>query len=336
MAARDNKAAFTAYPAAPDGNANFAGPLHGGQIDLSTGQIDWILPLGKDYNDFSIVYDMAIAANGDVIFAAVGYGALLLGEGIGQFDGVIASFSSSGVKRFAKRLEIFDVEPSPSERPHFVSSKIITDDVIRVQTGFYVTKPNQPTFTAVHLFSFALDGSQTYRVEVPEVPDSYGSYAWAIPDGSLWVYHHPGPLYHYSKGGDILDTFTLPTDEFDIRAHIPMGPSFGLVNATTKGVTNELYRFEIGSPLVPVFHESTPESVHAASFNQTLDLSKAYFYEMGYSGLVHRFSTIDAQGNRGPVTAIGGVSHQFELFDEGGGVFFRIVDGGTEWITQRF
>ncbi|HRI68907.1 MAG TPA: hypothetical protein PK156_31975, partial [Polyangium sp.] len=42
MAARGNKVAFSAYPVPPQGSTNAGAPLYGGQLDLTTGNLDWI------------------------------------------------------------------------------------------------------------------------------------------------------------------------------------------------------------------------------------------------------------------------------------------------------
>lgn len=333
-AARGNKVAFSAYPTKPEGEADLGAPLQAGQIDLTTGNLDWIVPLGTSMYDFRYSYDMTLTPQGDVIFAAMGYGTMFVGEGGYHDDGFLAVLDSSGKQRFGKRLEIWDTPPTIPERPTFVNARIIADDVLRVNTGFYVTPPGQPTYTAIHLFSFTLDGTQMYRKEVPTVPETYNTHTWPVADGTAWVYHFPGLAYRYSKDGEILDTLEIDKG-IDMRGFIAMGSTFGLLNFTTKGMTNELHRFDLElTQFVPLFNEPTPPQFHAASFRQTLGFAKTYFYEMGYDGLSHRFSTIDANGNRGPVTTVAGVTHQFTLFDDGIGVFFRLDDAGTEFIAQ--
>jgi hypothetical protein len=333
MAARGNKVAFVAYRTLPKGGADFGTPQQAGQIDLVTGNIDWLVPLGNAQYDYYLTYDMAIAPNGDVIIAASGYGELLLGDKLGQFDGFIASFDTNGNKRFAHRFEIHDVEPSIADRPHFVGAKIVTDDVIRVCTGFYVTPPGQATFTAVHLFSFTTEGTQTYRKEVPKEPGGYYTHVYPVADDSWWVYHAPAPYYRYSKDGSVINTLVPPADAI-MMGFAPMGLTSGLINLTTKGMTNELHHFDVEIPLVPLFNEPTFPQFHAAAIRQTLGFAKTYFIESAYNGASHRFATIDAQGHRGPVTTLEGITHQFALFDEGLGVFFRATDSGTEWIVQ--
>ncbi len=337
MASRGNKVAFSAYPELTKGGADFGAPLHAGQIDLETGKLDWLFPLGTTFDDFYMTFNMAMAPNGDVIFAAKGYGTTLVGAGGYQHDGFVAVFDTFGTKRFAKRLEIWDAPPPIDNRPNFVSATIIADDVIRITTGFYVTPPGQPTFTAAHLFSFSPEGTQSYRQEVPQVPDSYSTYAYPVVDDSLWVYHPPGPMYRYSKGGDVLDTLQVPPPpDADFRGFSPIESTSGLINFTTKGMTNELHRFDIELPLVPLFNEPAFPQFHAGVIRQTLGFAKTYFIEMGYSGSSQRFATIDAKGHRGPVTTLEGITGRFVLLDNSVGVFFRVTDFGTEFIVQPF
>jgi hypothetical protein len=333
MAVRGNKAAFTAYPTLPEGSADLGAQQQGGQIDLETGQIDWLVPLGKGQNDYYLTYDIAVAPNGDVILCGTGYGEPLLGSKLGQFDGFVASFDTFGKKRFAQRLEIFDIEPNIAERPQIVGATIVTDDVIRIRTSFYVTNPGQAMFTAVHVFSFTLDGMLTYRAEVPQVPGTFGTATWPAADGTLWIFHPPGPLYQYSKTGSVLNTLTPPNDG-DLRGFAAMGPTSGLINLTTNGITNELYHFDVESSLVPLFNEPIHPEFHAATLVHSLGFAKTYFVETGYTGLSHRFARIDTKGSRSLVTALEKVNHRFALLDNGDGVFFRIEDSGTEWIVQ--
>jgi hypothetical protein len=335
MASRGNKVAFSAYPELAKGGANFAEPLHAGQIDLETGKLDWLFPLGTTFDDYYMTYDMAMAPNGDVIFAAHGYGTTLVGAGGYQFDGFVAVFDTFGTKRFAKRLEIWDEPPPIDNRPQFVSATIIADDDIRICTGFYVTPPGQPTFTAFHIFSFTPEGTQTYRLEVPQVPNTYQIYAYPVIDDSMWVYHPPGPPYRYSKGGDVLDTLEVPPPpDADFRGFSPIKSTSGLINFTTKGITNELYRFDVELPLVPLFNEPVFPQFQAGQIRQTLGFDKTYFIEMGYNGSSYRFATIDAQGNRGSATTLEKITGRFVLLDNGSGVFFRVTDIGTEFIVQ--
>ena len=172
VAARGHKIAFSAYPTKPDGEPDLGAPQYAGQIDSSTGKLEWLVPLAAEYGDFYQTYAIALTPQGDIVMAAKGYGNMLVGEGGYQFDGFVVSFDSSGNKRFGKRLEIWDTPPPLDERPQFVSATIIADDVLRVATGFYVTLPGQPTYTAVHIFSFMQDGTQTYRKEVPAAPEA--------------------------------------------------------------------------------------------------------------------------------------------------------------------
>ncbi|HRI68908.1 MAG TPA: hypothetical protein PK156_31980 [Polyangium sp.] len=333
MAARGHKIAFSAYPTKPDGEPDLGAPQHAGQVDSITGKLEWHVPLATEYGDFYQNYDIAVTPQGDIVMAAKGYGNMLVGEGGYQFDGFLVSFDSSGNKRFGKRLEIWDTPPPPAERPEFVSATIIADDVVRVATGFYITLPGQPTYTAVHIFSFTPEGTQTYRKDVPFAPETYNTHTWPVADGSVWVHKFPGVAHHYSKAGEILDTLEIDKG-IDMRGFVPIGPAFGLLNFTTKGMTNELHRFELGAPFELLFDEPTPPQFHAASFRQTLDLSTTYFYEMGYDGLSHRLSTIDAHGNRGPVATYLGMDSHFTRLDDGSAVFVRFVKGGTEFITQ--
>lgn len=174
MAARGTKAAFVAYPILPGGGPNTVASDQLGQLDLATGHLDWIVPLGKDADDYYSTSDITIAPSGDIIVAGTGYGEYLLGDKVSQFDGFVAGFDPSGKKRFARRFEIRDAEPNIAYRPRANGAKIIADDILRVQTSFQMVDPGQPPVVAVHLFSFTPEGSQLSRLEVPIEPGSFG------------------------------------------------------------------------------------------------------------------------------------------------------------------
>jgi len=333
MAARGDKAAFVAYPALPSGGADRAAVQHLGQLSLANKTLDWVLPLGKTQDDFYLLYDIVIAPNGDVIVGASGYGELLLGDKIGQFDGFVASFDSFGKKRFAQRFNIFDVEPPINERPQLINLKIIANDSVFVQTAFQYTKANQPTIVPIHLFAFSPDGKQTLRQEVPIVQGSYSGTMWPVPDGTMWIKPFPGPYYRYSKTGQILDTFELQPSA-EMRGFTPMSSKTMLINLTTKGMTNEMYRFELGTPLVPLFSEETFPQFHAAAIVPSLDFQRTYLVSLNYNALAHRIQSIDVNGQRSAATTVQNVHSRFTILDNGDAVFARQTDFGTEFIVQ--
>jgi len=338
-AARGTKAAFIAYPTRPNGGADFVGPQRAGQIDLITGNVDWLIPLGKAENDYYLTYDIDIAPNGDVIFAASGYGELLLGDKISQSDGFVASFDSFGNKRFAHRFEIRDVEPIGSPRPLFINARIVADDMIRVQTAFQVTDPGQPTVAPIHIFGFTMEGALTYRQEVPMTSGSFNGYAWPVEDGTLWVKTFPGPYRRYAKDAALLNTLELPAQDMDIRGFAAMGSTFGLINLTTKGMTNDLHRFDVDGSLELLFSEPTFPEFHASEIVHTVGFERTYFVAMDYMGRSHRFTRIDANGSRGPTISCASVRYGYTLFDNGDAVFHRHTgdlgaENGTEWIVQ--
>ena len=338
-AARGTKAAFIAYPTRPNGGADFVGPQRLGQIDLVTGNIDWLIPLANAQYDYYLTYDMTIAPNGDVIVAATGYGELLLGDKISEFDGFVASFNTFGQKRFAHRFEIRDAEPIGSQRPRFINAKIVADDIIRVQTAFQVTDPDQPTVVPIHIFAFTMEGALTYRQEVPIASGSFNGYAWSVEDGTIWVKTYPGPFRRYSKDAALLNTFDLSAQDIDIRGFAAMGSTFGLVNLTTKGMTNELHRFDVEKPLVPLFNEPTFPEFHASEIVHTVGFERTYFVELGYMGRSHRFARIDVNGARGPVISCENVNARYTLLDNGDAVLHRHTgelgaETGSEWIVQ--
>jgi hypothetical protein len=333
LAARGNKVAFTAYPTLPTGGANSAEPQYLGQLDWNKGTLDWMVKLGTQQYDVYWVYDLTIAPSGDIILGATGYGESLLGSKVSQFDGFIASFDSLGKKRFAQRLEIWDVKPQPGYEPRLNSLEIIAGDDIFVQTAFQDTPPNQATQFPVHLFAFKSTGEQMFRKEVPTTPSTYGGTMWAVPDGSMWIETIVGQFRRYSKTGDVLDTFELQPDA-QMRGFIAMNAKTMLINLTTKGMTNELYRFDIGAPLVPLFGESTFPEFHAAGMAHSVDYGRAYFVSLAYNGLSERIQSIDTNGNRGPATTVRNVFSRIGLLESGEGVFARYTEFGTEFIVQ--
>lgn len=334
LAARDHRVAFTAEPIVPEGTANLPSPPYLGQINLNTGIVDWLFPIGNAYPDVLSIYDLKIAPHGDVLVGATGYGELLLGEKVSEFDGFVASFDVRGNKRFARRLEIFDeIPPPPNERPRLTNLQINDQGPILVLTGFQVTKPNAPTVVPVHLFAFTTEGRQIFRQEVPIAYGSYAGAMWPVPDGSVWIKTFPGAFYHYSNDAELLHTFELaPT--VDMRGFAAMESTSLLINLTTKGMTNELYRLHVGEPLTALFAEATPPQFHAAFLEHTLGLSQTYFVEMNYSGLTYRFAPIDKDGKRGLVTTLDQVTNRYTLLDNGDGVFCRVAAEGTEFIVQ--
>lgn len=333
MAARGDKVAFTAYPDFPTGGVNTGEAKSLGQISLDKGTLDWVVRIGKDQEDVYSIYDIAIAPNGDVIFGASGYGELLLGDKQGQFDGFVASFDSSGKKRFAHRLMHSDSEPPLYERPQPINLKIIANENTFVQTASQVTPLNQGTKVPLFLYAFAPDGTKLLRQEVPFSQNTYSGYMWPVPDGTMWIKSFPGPFRRYSKTGEILDTFELQPDA-EMRGFTAMSSKTMLINLTTKGMTNEMYRFELGTPLSPLFSENTFPQFHAGGIQHSLNLSGTYMVSLEYSGTAHRIQSIDVNGNRGPAITVKNVNSRFPIFDNGDAVLARLTDFGTEFIVQ--
>ncbi|HMY17723.1 MAG TPA: hypothetical protein PKA58_15475 [Polyangium sp.] len=332
MAARGDKVAFTAYPPPLPEGPQFPSPRYLGQIDLTTGLLDWSIKMGSTYDDYNTTYDLTIAPNGDVIVVGRGYSELVLGENSREWDGFVAAFDSRGRKRFARQLVYYPDKLPPGVSTTLVNAKIVADDILRVQTAFYYTD-NGFTTAPVHLFSFSPDGTQLGLLEVPISPGSYSGHAWPVVDGSIWIRTFPGPFRRYSKDGVVLDTISLQPDA-DVRGFGPAGPTTALINLTHKGVTNEMYRYDTGLPLTALFAEATIAEFHAGAIIPTLSLATNYFHEMKYDGLTQRLSRIDAKGNRGPTTILHQVSHRVTLFDNGEGVFCGVYDTGTEFIVQ--
>ena len=338
MAARGNKVAFSALPTSSSGEVEPGSSHYAGQLDLTTGNLDWILPLGTDRDDFQYDYDMSITPDGDVVIAASGYGELLLGEGGYQFDGFLAAFDSLGKKRFAKRFEIWDTLPEPQLRPRFVGATIVADDLIRVRTAFFESQGPNYDPMVMHIFSFQNEGTQIGRVAVPLVKNLFWEETHPSRDGSLWIWQAPGPMYHYSKAGDLLDSMDITKDEpldlADPRGFVPNDAESVLVNLSDNGWTNEIYRFAPGSSSTLLFSEPKGDPFAAAHFRQSLGLTKNYFCEMNGDATVYRIATISAQGHRGPASVVGGVAYRFVIYDDDVGVFYRTNDTGTEFIVQ--
>jgi hypothetical protein len=339
MAARGNKAAFCGYRALPSGQLEPQMILHGGQVDLTTGQVDWIIPLGKDQQDFEYIYDAHVAANGTVVFLGSGFGKLLIDDAGSQRDNITVAFDQNGTKLFAKRLEIWDT--APKYRPTFIGSKTFSDDVLRIRTSFHSFPEAQPGLTifAANLFTLQFDGTQTLRVDVPQTTSIHYEDTHLGPDGSIWTWQAPAPMYQYSKDGKIVHTFDIEKPEnLDVgitRGFAPIGSESVLANlSSTKGATNEVYQYDAGKPRTLVFEEPQQNQFGAGEMRTSLDGSRAYFIEQGYDGSTYRFATIADQGKRGPVAIVHGVLYQFSLYDQGVGVFYRVNEQGTEFIVQ--
>lgn len=333
MAARGDKVAFVAYPNFPAGGVNVGEPKYLGQVSLDKGTLDWVVRIGKDQDDVFSIYDIAIAPNGDVIVGANGYGELLLGSKKGQFDGFIGSYDSLGKKRFAHRLEHADVEPPPHERPRLINLKIITNENTFVQTASHVTQLDQATKVPLFLYAFAPDGTKLLQQEVPFSQATYNGHMWSVPDGTMWIKSFPGPFRRYSKTGEILDTFELQPN-VDMRGFSAMSAKTMLINLTTKGMTNEMYRFDVGAPLSPLFSENTFPQFHAAEIRHSLGYAQTYMVSLEYSAMSHRIQSIDVNGNRGPAITVKNVHTRFPILDNGDAVLARLTDFGTEFIVQ--
>lgn len=339
MAARGHKAAFCGYRALPSAQLEPQMILHGGQVDLTTGQLDWVVPLGKNQQDFEYVYDAHVTASGAVVFLGSGFGELLIDEAGHQRDNITAAFDENGHELFAKRLEIWDIPPT--YRPAFIGSKTFSDDVLRIRTSFHSFPENNPgaTIFAANIFTLQLDGTQTRRVDVPQYPSIHYEDTHLGPDGSIWTWQAPAPMYKYSKDGTLVHTFAIEKPEnLDVaitRGFAPVGPSSVLVNlSSTKGATNEVYQYDAGESRTLLFNEPKQEQFAAGEMRTSLNGSRAYFVEQGSDGSTYRLATIQAQGTRGPVTTVHGVSYRFAIYDEGVGVFYRVNELGTEFIVQ--
>lgn len=114
-----------------------------------------------------------------------------------------------------------------------------------------------------------------------------------------------------------------------------MSPTTALINLSNKGGTNDMYRHDSGLPLTALFGEPTMTEFHAAMLVPTLGLERFYFVELKYDGLNYRFSTIDAKGNRGPVTTVHQVAAYYTLLDNGEAVFFHAQPTGTEFLVHN-
>jgi hypothetical protein len=332
-AARGDKVAFVAYPCFPNGGANTGEPKYLGQVSVDKGTLDWVVPIGKNQGDVYNVYDLTLAPSGDIIVGASGYGELLLGNKVGQFDGFIASFDSSGKKRFAQRLDNSDGELPPYERPQLINLKIIVNENIFVHTGWQVTPLNQQTKVPLFLYAFAPNGTRILRQEVPFSQATHGGHMWAVPDGTMWSKAFPGPFRRYSQKGEILDTFELQPSA-EIRGFAAMSPKTMLINLTAKGMTNEMYRFDFGAPMTPLFSENTFPEIHAAEINQSIGFAHTYMVSLGYSATAHRIQSIDVDGKRGPATTVTNVHTRFTILDSEEAVLVRLTDFGTEFIVQ--
>lgn len=331
-AARGNKVAFAAYPNFPTGGVNQAEPKYLGQVSLDTGDLDWIVPIGKNQEDVYTIYDLTITPKGDVVVGASGYGELLLGNKMGQFDGFIASFDSSGKKRFAQRLDNTD-NPPVIERPRLINLKILANENIFVHTAWHVTPLNQPTKVPLFLYAFTPIGTMVLRQEIPITAATYNGSMWAVPDGTMWSKAFPGPFRRYSQQGEILDMFELQPD-VDMPGFAATSAKTMLINLTTKGMTNELYRYDVGGTMTALFSESAFPEFHASDIKHSLNLAATYFVALKYSGLSHRIQSIDTNGTRGSATTVQNVHSRFTILDNGDAVLVRQTDFGTEFIVQ--
>lgn len=338
-AARGNKAAFCGYRVVPAGQSEGSLIMHGGQVDLTTGQLDWVVPLGNDQMDFQYVYDAHVTASGAAVFIGSGYGKLLIDDAGFQGDNITVAFDEQGHKLFAKRLEIWDTPPK--YRPNFIGSKTFSGDVLRIRTSFHSFPEDKPGLTvfAANIFTLQLDGTQIQRVDVPETLSIHYEDTHLGPDGSIWTWQAPGLMYQYSKDGKIIHTIEIEKPaNLDVgitRGFSPIGPSSVLANiSSAKGATNEVYQYDPGMPRKLVFDEPTQASFGAGVMRTTLNGSRAYFIEQGSDGMTYRLATIAAQGKRGPAAIVHGVLYPFTIYDDGVGVFYRVNEQGTEFIVQ--
>lgn len=339
MAARGNKAAFCGYRLLPSGILDQELIMHGGQVDLTTGQVDWVFPLGKDKEDFEYIYDAHVATNGTVVFLGSGFGKLLIDDAGYVGDNITVAFDPNGSKLFAKRLEIWDTPPK--YRPTFIGSKTFSDDVLRIRTSFHSFPEDKPGLTvfAANIFTLQFDGTQTQRVDVPETLTIHYEDTHLGPDGTIWTWQAPAPMYQYSKDGKLIHTVQIEKPEnLDLaitRGFAPIGPSSVLANlSSTKGSTNDVYQYDADKPRKLVFSEPKQDQFAAGEMRTTLDGSRAYFIEQGNAANTYRLATIADQGKRGPVTTVRGAMYRFAIYDEGIGVFYRVNEQGTEFIVQ--
>lgn len=337
VAARGTEAAFIARRAVPPGQVDPTLPMVVGKLNLGTGQIEWVTSLGNDLEDVTSVYAIAMAPGGDVFVVAQGYGEPSWGEGSGQFDGFLVSFDSgTGQMNFARRFESWDTPPLPNERPRFVGAYLIVDDdMIRACVNFQQLNAQKVDDQAAYLFSFAYDGTQRYRKQLPDIQASSHWWMWPSSDGSSWILGYPYSMAHYSKEADMLESFDLPmVDPFTIRGVLPTGSTSVLVNFMDTSDVNTVQRYDMGAVPTQVTSFPRTDGYGAGTFLQNVSLTQSYVYEMGNMITSHRLRTIDASGRLGPTTTVSGVGYPFVILENGLGVFTRGVESGSEWIVQ--
>ncbi len=342
VAARGTHAAFVARRVVAPGNIDKTSPLFVGKLNLGTGQIEWVTPLGDDNLEPSAAYGITIAPNDDVIVVVQGYGTRFLGEGGGQYDGFLISLhSENGQTNFARRFESWDVAPPPKVRPRFVGVELIVDEtMIRACVNFHQLNAQNIEAHAAYLFSWGYDGTQNYRQQLPDNNPAASNVIkawWTLPyaDGSSWVWGHPYSMAHYSKEGDKLESFDLPmVDPFTMRGFLPVGPTSVLFNYMDNSDINTVQRYEIGAAPTQVASFSRTDGYGAGTFVQNVSLTQSYVYEMGNFITSHRLRTVDANGQLGPTTTIDGVGYPFVILEHGIGVFVRNTGSGSEWIVQ--